>query len=381
MKNKIGLVTSFQEYNYGAMLQAFALRYVINQSGDCCEIIWLDGGLVKFKDIRLKKIFMMFVKMITHPTVAKKTINTYKNAYSREMSEASKKRFIDFSDEYFNIVLNSYSNWKRIAATNKYKGFVCGSDQIWNSTAIYVEPMYYLQFAPIKKRIAYAPSLGKNFIPKYNEKIMKRYISSIPSISVREEQGARLIYELTGKNVRVALDPSFLISKSEWIDIFDLKKKENDYILCYFLNEPTVQVYKKIVDIQKQTKSKIVFIPYLEEWHSKFNDYTYIDAGPIEFLDLVYNAKIVITDSFHGTAFSINFNRDFYVVKRQYGNNDSQESRITNLLSRYNLINRYSNGDDLNLLNPIDWEYVNKKLDEQVSNSKKYLYDSIERLL
>lgn len=381
---KIGIVTSFQEYNYGAMLQAFALQKKIENLGYIAEIIWLKGGLVKFRDIRLKKILIMGIKLFFNLSLLKKTIKTYGKVYRKNITEESKSLFEKFYNENYKIKLKSYSKWKKIAKKDEYLGFLCGSDQIWNTTAVYIEPMYYLQFSPKNKRIAYAPSMGKDYIPKYNKNKLKKYIGEIPNLSIREEKGKELIRELTNREAQVVLDPTFLLSKEEWQKIFSITHfKKKKYILCYFLDIPIDNTYKFIKEVQKKYGLEAVFLPYKEEWQTNFNNYVQLAAGPKEFLEVLLNSEYVITDSFHGTIFSINFNIEFYTVKRQYGSNDSQESRITGILEKFNLLDRLIDSKEKNyekLYEKINWHKVNEKLERERKDSEKYLKNSIEKL-
>lgn len=91
-----------------------------------------------------------------------------------------------------------------------------GSDQIWNSSTLYVDPLYYLRFAPKQKRVALSPSFGRNFIADYNKNKMKKWINDYPYLSVREDSGVKLIKELTGLEAQHLLDPTLIINSEEW---------------------------------------------------------------------------------------------------------------------------------------------------------------------
>lgn len=368
---RVGLVTSFRELNYGAELQAYALQSIINSLGYECDIVWIKTFLSKHRDIRIRKVIMMLLKMLRHPSIIASTFNIYGKSFSEEYTDGSKRYFEEFVQNNLKVEYYTYSELKKSA--KKYYKYVCGSDQIWNANAVYVDPLYYLQFAPREKRVAYAPSFGGDYVPDYNKKAIKKFLEGFDTISVREEAGKRICAELINKDVQVVLDPTLLLDKEQWIERFDLSKSEDEYILVYFLNKPN-PILIDILNIINPNKIKVIEIPYK---HGLDEDFINVDAGPIEFLNLVYNAKYVITDSFHGTVFSIIFNKQFYTVKRDYGMKQEQSERLKSLLGMLNLKGHYIT--DKFEIDEIDYSGVNEIMNNERNKSLDYLRTELLR--
>ncbi|QWT54151.1 polysaccharide pyruvyl transferase family protein [Eubacterium sp. MSJ-33] len=372
---KIGIVTTPRELNYGAVLQAYALQRKICGYGYDARLIWWSNQKELRRDVRLLKVLGMLRKIIRYPSLLRKTLNTYGHTFSKEFSAESVLKFNEFEKKYLNIDYKNYHQIFRFAHSRECKVVVAGSDQIWNSYAIYVDPFYYLRFAPKSKRIAYAPSLGKNDIPKYNKKCMKKYIQDFSKVSVREKQGQSILADLIGTEVPVVLDPSFLLDLSEWEKIETYIETVPKYILMYFLDCPNDMSIRFLKDIIKKYELPIIALPYKFEIYKDFSNLKFIDAGPREFLYLIHHAELILTDSFHGTAFSINYEKNFWVFDRQHGQNQTQVSRIIDLLNKFKLSNRFvTQNEDINVENnEIDYTQVEKILDKERLFSINYI--------
>ena len=290
---KIGILTFHRAYNYGAFLQAFALKSYLEDLGhDVCFIdywpyyherayrIWDENeGVRSF----LRNLLLAVKRQIR--------FNSFKKLQRRYLGLTEKPLF-------------------RMAHELEKLDFdlvIYGSDQIWCTTTLYVDPMMYLRFAPKDKRIAYAPSLGRDYIPGYNKRTMRKYINDIPCVSVREEKGKELIKELTGRDVPVVLDPSLLLTSEDWDKLKVEVEKPSRYVLCYFLDVPSDTLKNSIMAFAKK---RGLFIFALGQFgafcHPEVPVY-YPVTGPCEFLDYVSKATVVITDSYHGMLFSINY--------------------------------------------------------------------------
>ena len=265
-----------------------------------------------------------------------------------------------------------------MAATNKFYKFICGSDQIWSSTTLYPDPMMYLRFSPKEKRVAYAPSLGRNYIPNYNKKILKRFISDVPCLSVREDEGHRLIKELTGQDALVVADPTLLLSSRDWDDLKISIETPEDYVLCYFLDTPSDDVKANIRRYASLSGKDIVVLGKLDNLDYPQNKIHYPVAGPGEFLYLISNASMVITDSYHGMLFAINYRKKFWAVERSYSQYD-QSSRQLTILSRLDLKERYLKKEFNFSDADIDYISVQTKIEEFVALSMNYLKQSLEQ--
>lgn len=233
-------------------------------------------------------------------------------------------------------------------------------------------PMFYLQFVPKEKRVAYAPSFGGSSVPNYNKKIISKYLKSIPYISVREKSGIDVVYQLTGRKVESVIDPTLLM---DWHEL--IKPSKEDYILLYFLDEPSDLVLKKIVKVAQKKHLKIYAIPHQFDKYDKYPEIQLKSVGPMEFPSIIANASCVYTDSFHGTAFSVNLNSPFMTFQRNYKSFKSQSSRITNFLELLDLSTQYITLQQQTSFNPdfpqLDFGKVNREIKKQREKSYKYL--------
>lgn len=378
MKN-IGIVTSSKELNYGAILQTYAMQRVVQNMGYHSELIWWRGQEKKHRDVRLRKLVGMIFRYLLHPSIFLKSFKAYNESFKKEMSDDIISNFRKFEQEQLCIKYLSYSQMKKYAQSSVCKAVIAGSDQIWNSYAVYVDPFYYLRFVPKYKRIAYAPSLGKNDIAPYNKRIMGKYVNDFPVLSVREKKGKDLLEKIINRNIEVVADPSLLLSKEEWKDVRKKVRVPEKYVLFYFLDEPNDACVRVMCSIVQQKKISVLVFPYHFDKFQNINGIQFVEPGPAEFLDLIAKAELVLTDSFHGTAFSINFNKQFYTFDRQYGNNQSQSSRLIDFLTEYGLKNRFVQNvnAEIDIKNEIDYSGINKKIEVNRESSKKFLEEAI----
>lgn len=375
---KVGLITIFTGYNYGTTLQAFAMNELLSKIGYTPVMVWYNDSIVRGRDIRITKLAKMFFRTFFRPKLFKKTFKTYANSLEKGMTAESKRLFAEFTDKYLDINKMSYCKMKFFARKKEIAAFVCGSAQIWNAEAVYVSPLYYLRFAPPEKRIAYAPSMGKSAVPPYNRKVLAKYINEFSHISIRENQGAKIIKELTGRTAPVVLDPTLAVNREFWLSRFSADKSE-DYILFYFLDKPKDSVLKKLRKISSETGKKILALPYAYDVLSEFEDISFVDAGPEKFVSLIANADFVCTDSFHGIAFAINLNIPFLVFDRNYGTATEQSSRIRSILSIIGLEDRFVENEHRlpEGYKHIDFETVNERLNKEQEKSIDYLVNAI----
>ena len=384
---RIGIVTSFNELNYGATLQAYALEKYLKELGWESEIVWLKSATPGFHDIRLKKLVVMAIRMLRNPRIVRKNILKYNQSFQRTYGPDYIEKFQDFQKN-LRTRLMSGSTLQKEAKSDTYFAFICGSDQIWNSYALYVDPMYYLRFAPENKRIAYAPSFGKADVPDYNKKKIGKYVAEIPSLSVREKQGAEIIKALTGRIAQVVLDPTLLIDMADWmVESRACQLRFNSqFLFAYFLDEPSYTAREAIRRICELNHLKMLCITHKSVWVEAFDGAVIPEAvGPREFIFLIGNAKIVCTDSFHGCAFSINLRTPFLVFQREYHENEDQSTRITDMLDDFGMRDRYvTNTADDDLLQRAlvltEETQISETLDHRREEARAYLTRALERI-
>ena len=370
---KVLLTTVFSGYNYGSSLQVLATKTILKELGYDCRLVAMKS-LIKGRDIRIKKLITILIRSwLIRGKNGANALSTYKGSYNKVMIGDSVTRFEQFTNEYLEPHYMSWNSMKRLA--KECVACFAGSDQIWNSSTMYVDPMYYLRFAPAEKRIAFAPSFGRDFVAEYNKKKMSKWISDFAYLSVREDSGVRLIKDLTGRDAIHLIDPTLMVKGETWKKTLNLQDKQENYILTYFLDKPSESARKAIAELKETLKCEVIAIPY------QFDDMSYCDkvvpTGPIEFLDLINNAKCVLTDSVHGTAFSINLHTPFYVFGRNYGTAHSQNSRIESILKMMNMQDRFEQKDIVGQLKAINFEVSEQILSDERNKSRNYIINTI----
>lgn len=378
---KVGIITILKTNNYGAELQAYATQAVLNKIGYDAEIIdylfYKNPEHIKTK--ASKPSFNHGLKKrlaeILYPLIAKFKIGSNNNN-----SKNRDKRFKNFHVD--NTAMSpTYRSMDELYASKKeYDVYMVGSDQVWNP-GIYSSLMpYMLTFAPKgKKRVAYASSFGVSSIPQEFQWLYKEYLPQFSSIGVREKNAVDMVRELSGKEATWVLDPTLLLNKEDWMKVAKQSYGEKrNYILLY---ELTPCPY--ILELAKYFREKkgMEIIRICKNASIEDNDSTILniaDAGPAEFIDLFANAGMVITNSFHGTVFSINFGKDFYTVTPLRKQNNSRQQSILGLFSLNDRL--LLEGTDINLISrtPIDYNTVNCTLEQEREKSINYLKNAID---
>lgn len=382
---KIGIVSCYYVKNYGSMLQAYAVQKILeNRQIDCENIQY-----VKKRDLLLytKKILNKNIRKVQLKNLKKKIIGKIKY---NELGKNFKKRdnkFEDFKNKYIKIS-KPYIGYEILKTTSKdYDAFLLGSDQVWHPNNI--DNHYFtMEFIDEKiPKITYAPSFGVSDIPDNQIEMTKKYLNRIEHISVREESGKQIIKQLINKDVDVVLDPTFMVEIEEWDKIQPKTNLINDkYIFCYFLGEN--KEHRNVVEkIKEMTGYKIVTLPHIDEIvkaDKKFGDIQMYDVGPSEMINLIKNASIICTDSFHCTAFSIMYEKEFYTFNRFKENHKtSTNTRLKSILSILGLENRlytqYNNVYD-DIGKKIDYSNAREKLKEMKEKSNKFLDNALKQI-
>ena len=370
---KVILTTVFSAFNYGSSLQALAGKRIIEKTGYECELVKLKS-LIKGRDVRIGKLMTILFRSIF--LNKNNSLKTYNNSYNKTLVEGTECKFFNFTDTYLKPQEVTYGELKRMAE----ESIACfsGSDQIWNSSTLYVDPLYYLRFAPQYKRVALSPSFGRDFIADYNKEKMRKWIIDYPYLSVREDSGVKLIKELTGRDATHLLDPTLIINSEEWKSILCIEDKPNDYILAYFLDEPSDYAKKCLKKLKEKLDCKILAIPYKFEYMD-YSD-SIIAAGPKEFVELVANAKVVCTDSFHGTVFALNMHTPFFAFEREYGSANKQSERVLSILRKVDMLDRYQPKNVVEELNNLDFEHSEEILNVERKKANDYVNNAINSI-
>ncbi len=253
-----------------------------------------------------------------------------------------------------------------------------GSDQIWSTAEEKIDSFYYLQFSNNKKKISYAPSIGKKLIGEKVKSQFIKYVKEFDFLSVREKTAANIINDSLNIMPKVVADPTLLFTDVEWCELLNLKENydKDEYIFAYFLTK-NKNYYKVVRKFAKKNGLRIISNIELRE---SCGEETVMDTS--DFVNYLKNAKYVFTDSYHGLIFSIIFNKQFLLfLRHQDDDKMSENSRIYDLLYICNLKHRIFDSTksiDFQLSNKIEYLLVQNNLENFIEKSKKYLEDALK---
>ena len=378
---KVGIITILKTNNYGAELQAYATQAILNKLGFKSEII--DYLFYKNQNHkRTRKSLPVFKLGLKKRLVewAYPLVMSLNALGSRKQSGIRARRFDKFHEENTALSTVYRSMDELYAAKLDYDVYMVGSDQVWNPGVYSSLLPYMLTFAPEgKKRIAYASSFGVSQIDKSQEWFYKKYLPHFSAIGVREKNAVDLVDKIAGCKATWVLDPTLLLTKEDWLKVakrsYDIPK---DYILLYELT-PCPYILELAKYFKERNGMDIVRICKNASVEDRDGDIlNIIDAGPAEFIDLFVNAGMVITNSFHGTAFSINFGKDFYTIAPARKHNNSRQKSILELFGlEERLISENTPFEALSI-KEINYPNVKKRLDEEREKSLCFLANAIE---
>ncbi len=380
-KKKIGIVTILKVNNYGAELQAYATQKVLQTMGYNAEII--DYLFYKNPHHKRTKMSAPTAKMSLKKHLEERLFPIIAKWKSRHFREAQNVRIAKFEQFHKENTKQSvcYNSLNKLKAANlDYDVLFTGSDQVWNPGIYSSLDPYFLLFGNDRiRRIAYASSFGVESVPEdvrlYYKKALQRY----SAIGVREDKAVDLVKNLSGCDAKLVLDPTLLLDKKQWMDVAKPVSglPDKPYVLIYELSN--IPYIKKVAQyVSLQTGMPIVRICKNASPEDKEAEIlNIIDAGPAEFLYLFDKAGFVVTNSFHGTAFSINFGKQFYTIIPNGKSNNSRQKSILKLMGCEErlLVEGDEFPDDSELR--VDNAPINRILEQERMKSIKFLNEAI----
>lgn len=362
-RKKIGILTFHRANNLGAVLQASALQKYIKDNYGYVKIIdYYPNNAIPNKESFIKKILRNVKRTLTYRKVK---INTMRE-----------QKFFDYRKKYMDISSEKYYGDKSIINNPpKYDVFISGSDQILNTTLTGNSEAYYLKFVKNSKKISYASSFGREHITEYENNLITTELITFDNISVRENSGKQIIQEIANIDATLVVDPVFLLDECEW----ETRANDNlnipdNYIFVYSMENS--EIIEQIVElVRKEYNLPIIFV---RGGGKKYRIKGIEDkiCGPEDFLGYIKNAKVIITNSFHGTAFSLIFKRDFLCIAHS-----SRNTRLENLMRMvdmqdYIIDHSVSKNEVKKYL--VHGEKCKEKLKSYIEDSKKFLEISIK---
>lgn len=309
--------------NYGSVLQAYALQHSLEKIGCDSEIInYLFPP---------KKQTRITVKVIIQNVIV--FLRAFLLGFPKKKTEV---KFLKFRNECLKLSPSEYNVDNIKNNPPKYDIYMTGSDQVWNPRHVGVDTNFMLAFAPNDSvKVSYASSFATSVISEEYHDLYKKYLSMYNKISVREPSGINLVKILSGKEATVCCDPVFLLSRDEWDLIANRSKKliKDKYILVYalyYMFDPYPELLSIINNVQKELGYQVIYLNGRKEDAFRKNSKVLKAVGPEDFINIIRNAEIVITSSFHGTAFSLIYNKPLMGIVRK---DDNTDSRISSILS------------------------------------------------
>ena len=373
---KIGGLTWWR-YNYGSILQAYALQNELQERQIDYEIVCQYGKKTASVSNLKEKIKRLGIR---------KTIKRVIWKFGLKKLRRRNTNIQNFVDKYLKVSDKEYNDYNIYEANSQYDGFVCGSDQIWNPKLTSLNSIYWLRFADKDKiKIAYAPSVGVNCLSDDQKKNIKENLNDFKAISTREESSTKLINKAIGTEKCITvLDPTLLVERDLWDELATSENKyDESYVFVYMLRG-TKKQRKLIADYAKSKGLKIITMPFLDNekislYDFKFGDIKIWDASPIDFINLIKYAEFVFTDSFHCMLFSTMYHVNFYTFPKI---GKAQVNRMTAFQKLINANNRMLNSDiklqDIDKIPTIDWKYVDDIIRIKRKESKEFLDKSFD---
>lgn len=359
---KTGLVTFYHIHHYGAALQAAATERAVESLGGTCEII--DYYVNQNNDLFRAPTGLGSAAADAHTALHYKPLKT------------RYERFEDFSRRQLRISPHRFESLEELrSAELPYDLILSGSDQIWNPTIFpdgRFDPVFFGAFSD-RRKIAYAPSFGVPQIPEGMEAELRGYLAQFSHLSVRESQGAAIVRNIAGRDAPVVLDPTLLPAREDWANMASNHAwTGKSYILCYCISAPGA-LAPYIRRLAEETGLPVVQLcGARRKVHPKAR--CVLDAGPAEFLGLFRDASFVCTNSFHGTVFSVQFQKPFFTAVSPRELAAPETSRTFSLLSRLGLTERIvGKGDTADLKAPVDWAAAERRLLAARRSSLRYL--------
>lgn len=381
---KLGICICYQVNNYGSQLQCYATTSELKRRGINYEIIRYKKKFTPKLIISLiprlfNPVFVSERFLLRYPKKIRAKLNPEfkKNNSQRNscIAEFSKKKFTELSPVY-------YGYDELCKASKNYDGVMVGSDQLWTPSGI-TSNFYNLMFADDDVlKISYAASIGVSQIKKDLHKLYTTFLNRIDHLSVRENTAKRLVEELSDNTAEVVVDPVLLLSGEDWLEAIPNKNLYDEpYVFAYFLGK-TPEYRKAVTDFAKEKGLKVVAFHHMDSYNKAdigFGDYNPYNVGPEEFVNTIRNAEYIFTDSFHGSVFSMIYEKKFMVFNR-YSDEQiySKNSRIDSFCQNYGLADRRYNGNINAVDNDIDYASVLEKVENHRQKSFAFLDKALE---
>lgn len=385
---KIGIISYWDsKSNYGQILQGVALQYVLKSLGFYpITMKYIISPIPEHISLlqRLKKISHDDISLFNH--IKRKILSILRKKKTIKPLNFEARQFNLFKQKYLNLSNTEFESLDQLAteSTNKFYAFICGSDQVWHESGNNERKrVFLLDFVPHTiKKLSYAASFGRDKITDKKEfDIFSQCLSKFNAVSVREDTGIAICKMLNRNDAIKVVDPTLLLDQTQWYSFLSLKGKRkhtNKRAFIYSL-EANNPIIHKLINYLEKNNYKIDYVCSASIPDKKTN----CEATIEEWLELIASANIVITNSFHGTIFSLNFNTPVISIGKAYSLQEKQNQRIYSIMKEVNLLDFFINQPysdnkiEALLSKSINWDRVNSYLKEERIKGISFLQQNL----
>lgn len=356
MQRKAGILTFHRAVNYGAVLQAYALQAFMNENGIDVEVIDYRNSKIEeqYKPVRMK---FHNIKELAYDVL---TINERR---------IRRKKFDRFINQYFRVSDCMYDRESIEKSCKIYDELWTGSDQVWDLRLSGGDLTYLLDFCREDKKYSYAASIGKSVLDHDEAEIFSSHLETYRAISVREETGRALLKKRIDKDIRVVLDPVFLLTKEQWRKIAVYPRITEDYIFIYKIADSRSFDYALRLSMEEKCKAVVLQAPHRHMPHIFRAERC---VSPQEWIGWLDGARFIVTDSFHASAFSVIFEKKFLSFKSCSINH--KNCRIYDMLKLFDLESRFrESADGGSIKEEIDYGKVKDRLASYIQMSENFI--------
>lgn len=359
---RIGIITIHTDFNYGAVLQAIASQRLFEIKGYDSEIIDYENPVIAQQSNLLYKQDGRYIGYIK--TFVRNTLFGRYWYYKKAIKDL---------DQYRKKSVKQYHTVEELNDC-PYDVLIAGSDQLWNPVISRgLDPVFLLQFSQGKKKVSFSTSMGSRPLLEEEKEVLKKALSDFSKISVRENFAREQLMELVDKDIKVTLDPTLLLGRDIWWNDYASKSKyankNENYILTYFVGGNKEQYRPVIAQYAKKMNMKVRTIQYSNYTWKESNE-KILGASIVDFIALIANADLVITDSFHGVAFSVNMGSNFIAIA-----NKANPVRVKEFLQKVGLEDRINM--DVDDFIEVDYDKVYPKLNDLREDSINWILNAI----
>lgn len=361
---KIGILTFHRAENYGAVLQAYALCEVLRQCSHLPEVI----------DFRAKSIEDEYQLLSTNGSTMLQRMKRLLGSVLRYPTHKKRKRYFNaFVRQHLPVSMPIYKE-DIVKLADTYDAYITGSDQVFNTDITKNDAgAYTLDFVSNPhKKYSYAASFGKTSLTETECSIFKDYLKDFEQISVREQSGVNLVKDILGREALVHLDPTLLLTREQWTSLCSANTVNGEFILLYVIL-PLDWIYGYTEQLSMRFRIPVICLNGSLKQRLQYRRFRYVDdASPAMFLSLFNNAAYVVTSSFHGTVFSLQFRKQFITMLPE---KNERNDRMRSLLEKLNLSERMVVQRDCisDIGASIDWNGIEASLDCERKRSMEYI--------